>query len=171
MTPISGRRSQANKTILTGWAVVIGGALIVGSLVLVLTARATGYGVLRHETSVQVETRAIRFEDRADGSLAIYDAGATEPFETIEADKPGFIRGTMRALRHGRRVNKAAEGTPFELVRWADGRFSLRDPADGREIALEAFGHTNAGEFRRLMTLARAPERQAVNTSTQRPQP
>ncbi len=164
MTPIIGRRNETRGTILTGWAVLVAGTLVVGSLVLVLAARVTGYGVLRHEASVAVETRAIRFEDRADGVLAIYDAGASEPFELIEPGKPGFVRGSTRALRYGRRMNKAPDDTPFELVRWADGRFSLRDPADGHEIALEAFGHTNAEEFRRLMTLARAPTRAPIAT-------
>jgi putative photosynthetic complex assembly protein len=147
-------RARIRKTdVLTSRAIVPMLALMVISLTLVMLARATNFGVLRHAPSVAVETRAILFEDREDGSLAIYDAGASRPFEVIPKDGSGFVHGTMRALKHGRRVNQASPSTPFELVRWADGRFSLRDTKDGREIALEAFGPTNAAAFRRILEL------------------
>jgi len=139
--------------IITRWGVYSVGLVLVTVVGLVLAARATGYGVMRLEASHPVQTRAVLFEDRADGTLAIFDAGGTEPFEIIAPDKSGFIRGSLRALKQFRRVNRAGPEVPFELIRWADGRFSLRDPADGREIALEAFGPTNAAEYQRLLTM------------------
>lgn len=147
---------QRRADILTWRAVATLAILTVVPLVLVMWARATDYGVMQVTASVPVQVRAVRFEDRDDGTLAIFDAGASRPFEVIAKDQSGFVRGTMRALKHGRRVNKADQTVPFELVRWADGRFSLRDSADGREIALEAFGPTNAAEFRRILSLAGA---------------
>lgn len=142
---------RAGRTILTGWAVLVMGLLTVTSVVLVMTARATNFGVMRVEPSQAIEVRAVRFEERSDSTIAVYDAGATQPFHLIAPDQSGFIRGTMKALQHFRRVNRADPSTPFELVRWADGRFSLRDTADGREIALEAFGPSNAADFRRVL--------------------
>jgi hypothetical protein len=41
------------------------------------------------------------------------------------------------------------------LIRWADGRLSLRDPQTSRELALEPFGPTNTDVFKRLLTVNR----------------
>ncbi|NJM55110.1 MAG: hypothetical protein HC841_03595 [Verrucomicrobiae bacterium] len=75
--------------IITRWGVWAVGLVLVTALGLVLTARATGYGVMRLEASRPVEMRAVLFEDRADGTLAIYDAGGKEPFEVIAPEKSG----------------------------------------------------------------------------------
>jgi putative photosynthetic complex assembly protein len=146
-------RTADTKDQIPSWAIALIFLIMTLAVGLVLTARATNFGVMRHEPSTPVEIRSVLFQDRDDGTLAVYDKGAKEPFLVIPKDGYGFVRGTMRALRHGRRINQASPDTPFELVRWADGRFSLRDPADGREIALEAFGPSNAAEYRRLMAL------------------
>lgn len=157
-------RPQPKRIILTGWAVIVGGALMAGSLLYVMAFRALDAEVLKPVPSISIESRKLRFEERPDGTLAIYDAAAgaaAAAFHVIAPEKSGFIRGTMRALHHGRRINRASDTTPFELIRWADGRLSLTDTADGREIALEAFGPTNAAEFSKLLALGRSPKTDA----------
>ena len=105
------------------------------------------------DTSVAVQTRHLLFQDRADGSIAVLDAGTTEPFEILAPQTNGFLRGTLRGLARARKLAHESAQVPFELTRWADGRLSLRDPATAREIALEPFGPTNTEAFKRLLTL------------------
>jgi putative photosynthetic complex assembly protein len=100
-----------------------------------------------------VESRALRFEDRQDGSILVYDAESKEPFEVIAPQTNGFLRGTLRGLARGRKLSGIGSHPPFELTRWADGRLSLRDPTTARDISLEPFGPTNIAVFKRLLTL------------------
>ena len=57
----------------------------------------------------------------------------------------------MRILARERRMNDEGRETPFRLIRWADGRLSIEDPATGRRIDLGAFGAANTQAFARLM--------------------
>ncbi len=131
--------------------------LIAGLLVTVFTAVATyrwsGMRPADNPTSTIVQTRAMHFVDKPDGSIEIFDQGATKPFDVAAPQTNGFLRGTLRGLARARKLNHAGAEQPFELVRFADGRLSLRDPVDGREIAMEPFGQSNSDVFKRLLTL------------------
>jgi putative photosynthetic complex assembly protein len=131
--------------------------LIAGLLVTVFTGVATyRWSGMRPEGnpfSTIVETRALHFVDKPDGSIEIFDQGATKPFDIAAPQTNGFLRGTLRGLARARKLNHAGAEPPFELVRFADGRLSLRDPVDGREIAMEPFGQSNSDVFKRLLTL------------------
>ena len=59
----------------------------------------------------------------------------------------GFIRGTMRGLVQERKRSGIDDSAPFLLTRWNDGTLSLKDPATGRRVNLDAFGPTNVGAF------------------------
>jgi putative photosynthetic complex assembly protein len=142
------KASQISPTalLLLGCAVVLAVTYVAGQ-------KLAGSETTHVEASVAVQTRSLLFQDRPDGSIAILDAGATQPFETIAPQTNGFLRGTLRGMARARKLSHDGPELPFELTRWADGRLSLRDPATSREIALEPFGPTNIEVFKRLLTL------------------
>ena len=100
-----------------------------------------------------VESRELRFEDRADGAVAVYEA----------THGPSRVRGRRRAPTAScaaccagspasASARRSAIEPPFRLTRWDDGRLSLEDPSTGRRIDdLEAFGPTNAAAFAQLL--------------------
>jgi len=113
------------------------------------------YGMATANTVAAVE---MRFLDREDGAVVVQG-----PDERIIAVLPpgtnGFARGVLRGLARERRQHHLDSGPTFRLVRWADGRLSLEDPATGRHVNLEAFGPTNARVFADLLVSA-----QTLNT-------
>jgi hypothetical protein len=54
---------------------------------------------------------ALRFEDGADGSVAVIDAAAARPLEAITGEQ-GFLRGTLRALARERRKRPGLRTPP-----------------------------------------------------------
>ncbi len=102
------------------------------------------------ETGQAVAARDLRFEDRADGAVLIYDAASTTPFEVVQG-QAGFLRGTLRGLARTRHSEGLDGSAPFHLAAWPDGRLTLDDPATGRRVELEAFGSLNAAVFARLL--------------------
>ncbi len=131
---------------LVGAAALIGVALLAAG-----AARLTGVGTTGNPTSEALERLALRFEDRPDGSVAIYDADQGRMVELLEPGTNGFIRSVVRGLARERRLKGIGPEPAFELVRWADGRLSIDDPTTGRTIELGAFGPTNASAFAQLM--------------------
>lgn len=146
-------RDALNDSHISPLAILFMGIFMVFALVFVSTQRMVGSAPVNVTAAAPVETRALRFQDRADGSIAILDAGAAEPFEIIAPQTNGFLRGTLRGMARARKLSHASAEPPFELTRWADGRLSLRDPETAREINLEPFGPTNTAVFKRLLTL------------------
>jgi putative photosynthetic complex assembly protein len=97
-------------------------------------------------------TRSLRFEDGADGSVAILDGQTGLVIERVQGEA-GFLRGALRALARERRKRELGSEAAFDLIGRADGRLTLSDPATGERIDLESFGPTNAGTFARLLTV------------------
>lgn len=97
--------------------------------------------------------RLLHFEDRANGDIAVLDAGNGQEITRIQGEQ-GFARGTLRALARERKRRELGPQQPFELVAYADGRLTLRDQATGQRIYLESFGPTNAAIFARLQAPA-----------------
>jgi putative photosynthetic complex assembly protein len=124
-------------------AVTIGGAA---------TARWTGVGANRTPASLPAALRELRFEDRADGSISVYQADNGQIIDTLAPGTNGFVRIVMRSLARERRMNDQGATVPFRLVRWQDGRLSMDDPATGRNIEISAFGSANIRSFARLMS-------------------
>ncbi len=133
------------------------GFLVISSLLLVGVARLTGYTPDQPPVSSVVDSQSLRFEDRADGAVLVYDATDNRLTYTIEPGTNGFVRGVLRGLVRERRADHIGPTPPFTLTRWADGRLSLDDPSTGRHVDLEVFGTTNAGDF---ATILIASERQ-----------
>ncbi len=141
--------SQLNAT---SWPVLVIGGLLVGTIMSIAVYRWSGAGMSLTQPSTVIESRALKFEDRPDGSVAVYDAGATEPFEILPSQTNGFLRGTLRTMARARKLAGVSADPPFEVTRWADGRLSLRDPAVGSDINLVAFGQDNYPVFKRFLT-------------------
>lgn len=132
------------------------GALIVFSLLLAGTARYTGLGASMVDPASAVQTRDLRFEDRDDGAVAVLEAETRREVEILAPGTNGFVRGVMRGLARERKLGGIGDAQPFRLIRWSDGRLSLRDLATGREIQLVSFGQTQFDTFAAMLPPAPA---------------
>jgi putative photosynthetic complex assembly protein len=125
------------------------GVLLVIALVGTAAVRLSGVSV-REPDAQTVASRALRFDDGADGSVIITDATTGQPAARISGEQ-GFLRGTLRAMARERRRSGEGAGPAFELLARADGRLTLFDPVTQQRIDLESFGPTNAAVFARLL--------------------
>lgn len=131
---------------------LIGAAALIGfSLLAVTLARVAGLGPVTEPMAPVVQSRELRFADRADGAVLVYDPQGEEVVDLVPPGSGGFVRGVLRALARERRIQGDGASTPFRLSRLADGRLILEDLATGRLIDLKAFGHTNEGAFAPLL--------------------
>jgi putative photosynthetic complex assembly protein len=127
------------------------GALICFALTAASVGRLTGMAAVQ-PVSTAISERYLRFEDRADGAVMVYDAKANptdqsaQPIDVVTGQN-GFLRGTLRGFARTRRADGVSPQSPFLLTAWADGRLTLVDPATGRHADLEAFGPANVPIF------------------------
>lgn len=102
-----------------------------------------------------VETRSIRFVDRADGGVDIVDtADGSLAGRVVPGSLNGFVRGVMRGLARDRHLSHVGPQAPFVLTRYSDGALTLDDPSTARHIELGSFGPTNRAAFRALLKSA-----------------
>jgi putative photosynthetic complex assembly protein len=127
------------------------GMLLALSLAMVAIARITGYEPAKPPASPVVESRDLRFVDRADGAVLVYANQGERLIDVLEPGTNGFVRGVLRGLVRERRADHVGATPPFRLTRWADGRLSLDDPSTGRHVDLEVFGPANAGAFAQIL--------------------
>ena len=132
-------------------------AIMTLAIVAAGTARLTGIGTSHVPAGAPVESRDLRFADRADGAVVITEAGTGRVVDVASPGTNGFLRSTLRGLARDRKQREIGAEAPFRLTRWADGRLSLQDEATGRSIDLGAFGPTNAAVFAHLMTGSATP--------------
>jgi putative photosynthetic complex assembly protein len=134
------------------------GALIAiaGIVALTIVAAAVGRLTGATETTITaapVVSRELLFQDRPNGSIAVFDAkDPSTPIAVVPPETNGFLRGTMRGLAQQRVRQDADLSVPFRLTEWADSRLTLEDPVTHRMLDLEAFGATNEGAFLKLIT-------------------
>jgi putative photosynthetic complex assembly protein len=139
------------RVVLMAAAAVLG-----GSILLAAVGRITG-AANSEPTAPMVASRALLFEDRPNGAVAVFDAAdQSAPIAIVAPETNGFLRATMRGLARQRLRQDASRATPFQLTEWADGRLTLEDPTTGRKVEMEAFGITNEEAFARLLA-AKAP--------------
>ena len=132
-------------------------ATLIGvALLAVIWVRLTGIGFAHQPDAAAVTTRELRFEDRADGAIAVFDARANRLVDVVTGTS-GFLRGTLRALTRERKLERIGPEQPFLLIGRADGRLTLEDPATGHRVDLESFGPTNVEVFARLLNEPGAP--------------
>ncbi len=133
------------------WALPV---LVVSGLAVLMASiasfRATGVSI-RDPESAAVVIRELRFEDRADGSIAVIDHRSAHVIATITGEA-GFARGTLRGFARDRRLRGVRADHPIQLIGRADGRLTLWDPMTERVVDLESFGATNASVFGRLLS-------------------
>jgi putative photosynthetic complex assembly protein len=129
------------------------GALLGAAGVLAMTlsfaaySRLTGASTTALPPAPRVSARELWFVDQADGAVAVVDARTNENIQVLPAKSNGFLRATLRTFVRDRRSRGLDASAPFHLAASADGRLRLDDPATGRNVELEAFGHTNAATF------------------------
>jgi putative photosynthetic complex assembly protein len=128
------------------------GVLVIASIVAVSAVRLSGVSIHTPDAA-PVIVRQLHFDDRPDGSIAVFDAANQRQIATVEG-QAGFVRGTLRGLARERHRQGIGAEQPFQLIGRADGRLTLLDPATSRRVDLESFGPTNAGDFARFL----APE-------------
>ena len=115
---------------------------------------ATSERIAKHVAVV--ETRSLRFTDRADGALVIDDTqrGTTAAILPHGVNN-GFIRGVLRGMARDRLLRGVGRAAPFTLTLFADDALTLFDPSTGRNIELGSFGPTNRQSFAELLLLHR----------------
>ena len=137
-------------------APLLGAVTLVGLALLgAIAGRITGIGTMQ-PVSTPISERSLRFADRADGAVLVYDAGATPDagggtLIAVATGQNGFLRGTLRGFARTRRADGIGAEAPFHLIAWADGRLTLSDPSTGRRADLEAFGPTNEAVFAKFL--------------------
>ena len=139
--------------------VILAAALMLFALAVTAIVRIAGIPpaaspvLLRAQANIQpVQSRSLRFIDRADGAVVIKDVARGTTASVIQpGELTGFIRGVMRGLARERRMHGIGDGPPFTLTLWKDGQLSLTDSATGRSIEMTAFGSANRAAFAALL--------------------
>lgn len=127
-----------------------------GSIAIVVFARNADVGVSRVDYTSPLQTRALQFADRPDGSIFVSSADDGSVVAVLEPGSNGFVRIVMRSLAQ-ERMDKGIGAEPaFELTRWDDGRLSISDPATGKRLDLTGFGRNNVDDFAKLLLARRA---------------
>jgi putative photosynthetic complex assembly protein len=126
-------------------------ALIALSLGAAGFARLSGIGITQAPEGTAVQSRVLRFEDRSDGAVVVFDVRSDQIAAVLPSETNGFVRGVMRSLVRERRREDVGAEPPFLLTRWSDGRLSIEDLATRERIELTAFGQTNVAAFARFL--------------------
>ena len=127
------------------------GGLVLASVVAVAMVRLTGIGAMHTPDAPTISVREFRFEDRADGSIAVLDRSGQHLVESVAPGSNGFLRGTMRGLARERMRQGVSRELPFRMVGHSDGKLTLEDPGTGRRVDLGSFGPANAAAFAQIM--------------------
>lgn len=132
-------------------AIIGAGLLISCAIALSALSQFGGIGRLDVPEATPATSLELRFEDRADGAVTVYRGKSSDVIAVLAPESNGFIRGVMRGLARGRKLQDVGAEAPFLLTRWDDGRLSLRDTATGNEVELVSFGPDNAAAFAQLL--------------------
>jgi putative photosynthetic complex assembly protein len=131
---------------------LVGAAALIGLTMLGTGfARLSGIGMSEAPTGIAVQSRELRFEDRADGAVTVYEVGSDRVVAVLAPGTNGFVRGVLRSMARERRRESVGQSPPFLLARWSDGRLSIEDVGTHERIELSAFGSTNVAAFARLL--------------------
>jgi putative photosynthetic complex assembly protein len=134
-------------------APLLGAAAVIGlSIAVAAIGRLTGAAIPPPDGAAVV-ARDLRFADQIDGGVAVIDADRDRRITTLAPTTNGFVRATVRGLVSERKREGQGPEKPFRLTAWQDDRLTLDDPATGRRVELEAFGHTNEAAFAQLLTI------------------
>jgi putative photosynthetic complex assembly protein len=149
--------------VIPPWAPRAAGVLLLAVVLIVATWRFLGLGP-DQQAADALAVRELRFDDGPAGSVQVRDANTGALLETVHGEA-GFLRGTLRALVRERQRRGIGAGPAFLLVARADGGLTLRDPATGERIDLDAFGPAQVAVYSRWLPAppARTPAPAGVN--------
>ena len=150
-------RDEAEGGPIPALLLVGAGALMGFTMLAVMIGRSEGVGTIELPPAGPVASVDFHAEDQVDGSIALRSAGDGHLITMIRPGEDGFIRGTLRGLAQARQREGFGREAPFTLTRFDNGTLALADDATGRRVPLEAFGHTNALAFARLLSPDAAP--------------
>ncbi|MDQ0315456.1 photosynthetic complex assembly protein PuhC [Amorphus orientalis] len=131
---------------------IAAGVLIAVSVAVIGSSRLTGVGRTEMPATQVMASIDLRFEDRSDGAVQVTAADDGRVVQVYPPGTNGFVRGVMRGLARERRLSGIGAAPPFRLILNTDGRLTLEDTATSRDIALDAFGPTNAQAFASILT-------------------
>ncbi len=115
----------------------------------VLAVRLSGTPI-REPDAETVASRRLRFDDLADGGIAVVDVDSGATLEVLHGEQ-GFLRGTLRGLVRSRKLRGLTSSEPLHLLGRADGRLTLFDPLTAERIDLESFGPSNLAVYARWL--------------------
>lgn len=125
--------------------------LVIAALAATLMARTWDIGKTKLNYGEPASTRDLRFEDRADGAIAVVSHDSGEMVELITPGNKGFVRMVMRGLARDRQTQGLGPEQPFTLTRWTNGRLTISDATTARQIELSGFGKDNVNAFAKLL--------------------
>ncbi|MEO1205397.1 MAG: photosynthetic complex assembly protein PuhC [Pseudomonadota bacterium] len=134
--------------------------VIAFSLVLTTFAVLMGYRMTWTPPAEAVAIRAIHFDisnapndiiNNSTGDITIYDAETKQRLAQMPAATNRFVKSLASGLDFQRKRKGLATTPAYEVVRWDDGRLSLRDPITGKQIELAAFGRNQVMIFAKLL--------------------
>ena len=131
------------------------GAVLALTLISVTIVRLGDLSTSFVSTAAAQNARALKFEDRVDGAIAVIDARDGGVIDMIAPGSNGFLRGLARERK---RMGQGAE-MPFILIARADGRLTLDDPVSKRQVDLKSFGVTNAHVFEKFLFKPGLPQK------------
>lgn len=138
-------REMIPRTLLLGMF-----ALAMVALALTTFASLTGRAPVGQPKPAEiVESRTIVIEGAGSKAVSVYDAGGTV---IADLDHGGFIAVVQNGLERERMKQNVTGNPTVELVRYANGRLSLQDPATGWSVELGNFGGDNKAAFERLLS-------------------
>jgi putative photosynthetic complex assembly protein len=132
---------------------LLGIGLLVGfTLLVVIGGKELDIGTVKNPEAAVAVVRELRFEDREDGALLVFEAPENTLVYLIEpGSNSGFVRGVLRGFARERHRSGVGIEPPFLLSALVDGRMFLEDPETGRRVPLDGFGRTNAEAFARIL--------------------
>lgn len=133
--------------------ILIGAAFVVGfALIATFGGKTFDIGTVKNPEAPVAVVRELRFEDRENGALLIFQGDTDELVFAIEpGTNSGFVRGVLRGFARERHRSGVGVEPPFLLSALVDGRMFLEDPETGRKVPLDGFGRTNAEAFARIL--------------------
>jgi len=125
-------------------------ALALGAFVVFATwVSQQSQQMVRYPDAPAALIKQLRFEDRADGSIAVVDYQTKQQVDVITGEQ--VLCAGLLTLPQERKRREIGSEPPFELIARQDGRLTLADPSTGRMIDLESFGVINSQHFARLL--------------------
>lgn len=128
------------------------GALVLASLLMVTAARVAGLQpAATPDDSVAVVAERLLVIESTLGGGAVISGPDGSSVARLGPEEAGFINGVHRALSRERMLSKIEGNPPVRIVRFADGRLGLRDPATDWRVELISFGDDNRDAFAALL--------------------